>query len=90
MRLRLYILYVIVEIMPRLASFHGIDVYMYYKDHAPPHVHAFYGDEEALLLISTGAVYTGSLPARQLARAQEYVLANTAELLMKWAEFGGG
>jgi hypothetical protein len=29
--------------MPRISEFYGILVYMYYRDHAPPHFHAIYG-----------------------------------------------
>lgn len=30
--------------MPEISRFLGIVVYMYYKDHAPPHFHAEYGE----------------------------------------------
>ena len=33
--------------MPRLSKFYGIAIYMYYRDHAPPHFHAICGDDEA-------------------------------------------
>lgn len=49
--------------MPRLASFDGVDIYMYFKDHAPPHVHAFHGDDEALVVIRDGSVYAGHCQA---------------------------
>jgi Domain of unknown function (DUF4160) len=32
--------------MPIISKFFGIIVYLYWKDHAPPHFHAKYGDEE--------------------------------------------
>jgi hypothetical protein len=35
--------------MPRISSFHGVDIYMYYNDHVPPHFHAMHGDDEALI-----------------------------------------
>jgi Domain of unknown function (DUF4160) len=28
------------QAMPRISQFYGIAIYMYYRDHAPPHVHA--------------------------------------------------
>jgi Domain of unknown function (DUF4160) len=28
--------------MPRISSFYGILIYMYYNGHAPPHFHAEY------------------------------------------------
>jgi hypothetical protein len=50
--------------MPRLSQFYGIAIYMYYRDHAPPHVHAIYGDEEAVFSIEDGSITDGSLPRR--------------------------
>lgn len=76
--------------MPRLASFDGVDIYMYFKDHAPPHVHAFYGDDEALFVIADGSVYAGSLPGHKLGLVRDYVAANEQELLARWAAYGGG
>jgi hypothetical protein len=33
--------------MPTISEFFGILILMYYSDHAPPHFHARYGDDEA-------------------------------------------
>lgn len=33
--------------MPRLSAFYGVVIYMYWRDHSPPHFHAEYGDQEA-------------------------------------------
>ncbi len=76
--------------MPQLASFDGIDIYMYFKDHAPPHVHAFHGDDEVLVVIRDGSVYAGSLPGRKVELVRDYVAANTQELMARWATYGGG
>jgi hypothetical protein len=32
--------------MPELSRFLGIVITMFYRDHAPPHFHAFYGEGE--------------------------------------------
>lgn len=76
--------------MPQLASFDGIEIYMYFRDHAPPHVHAFHGDDEVLVVIRDGSVYAGSLPANKLGQVRGYVAANIPELLARWATYGGG
>ena len=39
------------ELMPQISRFFGIIIAMYYDDHNPPHFHAKYGDEEALISI---------------------------------------
>lgn len=76
--------------MPRLTSIDGIDINMYFRDHAPPHVHAYFGDDEALIAIRDGSLYQGSIPGAKLAVAQAYVKENTAHLLVLWDQYGGG
>jgi hypothetical protein len=50
--------------MPTVCEFFGIIIRMYYGDHNPPHFHAFYGDEEALIAIQSLEILQGSLPIR--------------------------
>ncbi len=76
--------------MPRIADFNGVVIEMYFRDHAPPHVHAFHGDDEALIAIRTQEVLEGSLPSKPLRLAREWIAARVEELLAKWTEFGGG
>ena len=52
--------------MPELSRFLGIVIAMYYRDHAPPHFHAIYGDAEVTIEIATGNV-NGQFPKRALA-----------------------
>ena len=56
---------------------------MYYRDHAPPHFHALYGEYEATIGIATGDI-NGSLPKRALAHVQEWRTLHTEELLNIW------
>jgi hypothetical protein len=51
--------------MPELCRFLGIVIYMYYKDHAPPHFHAEYAEFEITVEIESGVV-TGEFPRRAL------------------------
>ena len=48
--------------MAELARFFGIAIYMNWRDHNPLHVHAMYGDHEALVSLD-GAALLGSCPA---------------------------
>jgi hypothetical protein len=48
--------------MPTIAEFRGITVRMYYRDHPPPHFHAFYGGYEALVSIADGRIIAGDIP----------------------------
>ena len=61
---------------------------MYFDDHAPPHFHAAYGGEEAVVGIEASAVLHGHLPprARGLARGLvvEWASLHQAELREVW------
>jgi hypothetical protein len=45
---------------------------MFYNDHFPPHFHAEYGEQEALIDINTLAVIAGKLPPRALGLVMEW------------------
>ncbi len=49
--------------MPELSRFLGIVITMFYRDHVPPHFHAFYGDFEIEVSIADGVV-TGKFRKR--------------------------
>jgi hypothetical protein len=70
--------------MPRVAHFFGIAIYMYYRDHAPPHFHAIYAEHEAEIEIATANLLDGSLPRRVRALVTEWALAHQAELQHNW------
>jgi hypothetical protein len=70
--------------MPRLSQFYGIAIYMYYRDHAPPHFHAIYGEHEAVFQIATGMVLAGRLPRRARALVEDWLAAHRAELQQDW------
>ena len=48
--------------MPKRSQFFGIAIYMYYRDHAPPHFHAIYGEHEAIFEIATGSISSELFP----------------------------
>jgi hypothetical protein len=70
--------------MPRICSFYGIVIWMYYDDHNPPHFHATYGEYDAAIEIATCQVLRGSLPPRALRLVKEWAFAHTAELAADW------
>jgi hypothetical protein len=70
--------------MPRIGEWLGIAFYVYADDHNPPHVHAIYGDQVALLEIATGRVYAGSLPGAKLRHAKAWLAENQAAALAAW------
>ena len=70
--------------MPTLSIFFGIVVYIYWSDHNPPHIHARYSGEEAVIEIETLAVMEGSLPKRAMAMVLEWMREHQEELREAW------
>lgn len=70
--------------MPRLSQFYGIAIYMYYRDHPPPHFHAIYGEHEAVFEIATGTVIAGQLPRRARTLVEDRLAAHRAEIKQDW------
>lgn len=69
--------------MPELSRFLGIVIYMYYRDHAPPHFHAEYAEFEITVEIQSGAV-TGQFPRRALNLVLEWYSIYREELAEDW------
>jgi len=57
---------------------------MYYDDHAPPHFHAIYSGEEALIDIKNASILTGKLSPRVLGLVVEWTILHQDELLENW------
>lgn len=70
--------------MPEVSRFYGIVIKMFFDDHNPPHFHAQYAGQEALIDIRTLAVISGRLPARAFGLVAEWALLHQAELLSDW------
>jgi hypothetical protein len=61
-----------IVLMPRLAAFYGIAIYMYRPDHPPPHFHAQYGEHIAQIGLGSLEILNGHLPARALRLVREW------------------
>ena len=70
--------------MPRICSFYGIVIWIYWDDHEPPHFHATYAEEEILIKIKDLSVYAGSFPARAFGLVMEWASLHQEELLENW------
>jgi len=70
--------------VPRISAFYGVVIYMYWREHGPPHFHAEYGDHEALIVIRDGRVYAGGLPVRALRLVREWRRLHLEELEHAW------
>ena len=59
---------------------------MYADDHAPPHFHARYAENQALIDIATGEMISGSFPRRALRLVQDWAELHRDELLFNFEE----
>jgi hypothetical protein len=69
--------------MPEISRFLGIIIRMFYREHAPPHFHAKYGDFEAVVSLDTGVV-EGRFPKRALRLVLEWYELHADELRADW------
>ena len=58
---------------PLLINKEGVSVVVQGREHLPPHIHAIYGDDEALVDIRTGKMLEGFLPVKKLRIVQVWL-----------------
>lgn len=70
--------------MPCISRFYGIAIYLYYRDHAPPHFHAIYAEHDAEIEIATGTLLDGMLPRKARSLVTEWAEQHRQELQRNW------
>jgi len=70
--------------MPLISEFFGIKIYMYWKEHFPPHFHAEYNEYKILVDINEGVVIKGSFPFKKLKLVLAWCELHNKELLTNW------
>jgi Domain of unknown function (DUF4160) len=76
--------------MPRIASFDGLAVKIYFNDHPPPHIHVYAGRAKhpgvhaARLSIDTGEIIAGKLPLGKGAAVRRWTLEHREALMADW------
>ncbi len=72
--------------MPIVSRFFGIIIKMFFiqSEHNPPHIHAIYGEYNALIDIQKCNLYEGDLPSRALSLVLEWTKEHQDELLNMW------
>jgi hypothetical protein len=70
--------------MPEISRFFGIVIKMFFDDHPPPHFHAEYGDDAALIDIRNLSVFAGRLPPRVMGLVIEWATLHREELFVNW------
>lgn len=69
--------------MPTLSMFFGIIIRMYYKEHMPPHFHAYYQEHEATFDFG-GELLEGDMPSKQRKLIAAWALIHEDELEANW------
>jgi len=75
---------------PELERVNGIIIVVYGRDHLPPHIHAFHGDDEALVNIQSGKIIKGHLPIKKLKIVQLWLGENKERAETNFYELNPG
>lgn len=70
--------------LPEISLFFGIRITINYNDHVPPHFHAEYNGEKALVDIINVRIIKGYLPKRQLKLVLAWAEIHKDELMQNW------
>lgn len=70
--------------MPIVSTFFGIIIRLFHSDHNPPHFHAAYGSDEAIIEIRTGKILGGKLPPTCKKLVEEWRKLHVIELEKAW------
>lgn len=76
--------------MPAISRFFGIVIAMFYADHNPPHFHARYGEQQAVVEIETLALIAGELSPKARALVVEWAAIHRDELRQNWVRARDG
>jgi hypothetical protein len=70
--------------MPEICRFLGIIIKMFHEDHSPPHFHAEYSGNIALIDIRNLSIFAGRLPPRAKGLVIEWATIHQQELYDNW------
>ena len=70
--------------MPTISIFFGIIIKIYYREHNPPHIHAFYQGFEAVFSIRKAKKVTGKFPPKADKMVSEWIIDHQKDLLENW------
>ena len=76
--------------MPKISTFYGIIIFMYFDDHNPPHFHAEYNGNSVMIKINDLSVLQGSMPSRALGMIVEWAYQHRDELVTNWERMTKG
>jgi len=74
-------------LMPCIKRIDANKVYIYLRDHNPPHFHVIYAEYEELITIRSLENYNGNIPKAQRKKVIDWAESNQDYLIEKWNEF---
>tara|TARA_B100001971_G_scaffold129103_1_gene119063 strand:- start:112059 stop:112355 length:297 start_codon:yes stop_codon:yes gene_type:complete len=70
--------------LPTISIFFGIIIKIYYREHNPPHIHAFYQGFEAVFSIKKAQKVTGKFPIKADKIVSEWISKHQVGLMENW------
>ncbi len=69
--------------MPEISRFFGIILFLYWKDHNPPHVHFSFGEYQCNIGV-IDRIVDGQAPAKVVAMVNKWLDLHEPEVLSLW------
>ena len=76
--------------MPTISAFYGIMIGMYHDEHGPPHFHAIYQGDQAVIGIESLDLRAGHLPRRALGLVLDWARSHQGDLRANWQRIEQG
>lgn len=70
--------------MPTIAMFQGIVIYMYWAEHGVAHLHAMFGEEEAVFSIENGEIIAGDMGRKRRKLVSAWIGQRREALMENW------
>ena len=73
--------------MPAISMFYGIVIRLFHFDtdkHKAPHIHAQYGEQNAVIAIPSGTVLRGRIKPAKLRLVQAWIEIHREDLMADW------
>jgi hypothetical protein len=70
--------------MPTVAIIDGIKIQLYFDEHPPPHFHAEYVENQAMIALDSLEIIAGTVPRPQYRKIVAWARTRKRELLRAW------
>lgn len=70
--------------MPEISRFLGIQIFMYFNEHNPPHFHVEYNEYKVSIHIDTLGILEGKVPSKVMGLVIEWAEDHQDELMKNW------